>query len=83
MGSMETADKDHKQVDMGRKWIRLMQVGVALFFVMPFAIIFAALTRDAVLVSLVFLGFLASGNLCLRYGKHKREEIQQNGKTND
>lgn len=72
---MEAEHKNHEPVDSECKWMRLMQVGVALFFIMPFAIIFASLTRDAVLVSLVFLGFLAGGNACLRYGKYKREEL--------
>lgn len=72
---MEATNRGGKQVEPEQKWIRLQKVGLTLFFIMPFAIIFAALTRDAVLVSLVFLGFLAGGNVCLRYGKHKREEI--------
>lgn len=85
---METTKPTNEE----RKWIRLQEVGIVLFLMVPVSILIVGLvfgftirgpasTNIGNVLVMLILALVSAGYCCLRYGDGKRQELKDVGKN--
>ena len=73
---METPNRNHRQANPERKWIRLQETGLVLLLSVVFVIWAGFELKDGILVAFVPWLLITCGLLCLKTGYHKRVELR-------
>lgn len=85
---MEGADRNNRQTDPERKWIRLQEIGLCQFLIIPIMILAVAVAsggwtitepRSAAagnFIVMMLLFLISSGYCCFRIGYDKRCELR-------
>lgn len=84
---MERADRNNRQADPERKWIRLQEIGLAQFLAIPIVILVVGILTGwtvkgpsapwtANFLIMVTLFLVSSGGICFKTGYDKRCELR-------
>jgi hypothetical protein len=81
--AMATGDAENRATIEERKWVRVMQIGMALLLAVPYGFWLGYALKNPILVLIIPLFLAIGGYLCLQMGHEKRVELRDQEKEDN